>query len=68
MAALPIHSDSYGANVYTVYWEEGSGLYFLMINGEPYRENGEIFKDGFAEVCAKLEEVKIANGPGGDEA
>ncbi len=66
MAALPIHSDSYGAYVYTVYWEEGSGLYFLMINGEPYLENGEIFKDGFAQVCAKLEEVKIANGPGGD--
>ena len=68
MGALPIHTDSYGAYAYTVYREEGDGLYFMMINGEPYLEDGEVFKGGFAQVCAKLEEVKIANGPGGDEA
>lgn len=59
MAALAIHTDSYGAYAYTIYREEGDGLYFLMINGEPYLENGEIFKDSFVQVYAKLEEVKV---------
>ncbi|ABI81776.1 hypothetical protein Pcar_3155 [Syntrophotalea carbinolica DSM 2380] len=68
MNALPIHTDTYGAYAYTVYREEGDGQYFMMINGEPYMENGVIFKAGFAEVCAKLEEVKVQKGPGGDEA
>ncbi len=68
MAALPIHTDSYGAYAYTVYREERDGLYFMMINGEPYLEDRVIYKGGFAEVCAKLEEVKVAYGPGGDEA
>lgn len=64
MTALPIHTDSYGAYAYTVYREEGDGLYYLMINGEVYEENGVVFKGGFAEVCAKLEEVKVARGAG----
>ena len=68
MAAIPIHTDSYGAFAYTVYRGEGDGLYFMMINGEPYLEDGEVFQAGFARVCAKLEEVKIANGPGGGKA
>jgi hypothetical protein len=65
--ALPIHTDSYGAYAYTVYREEDDGRYFLMINGEVYREDGEVFKAGFAEVCAKLEEIKIRKGAGGDD-
>lgn len=68
MNPLAIHTDSYGAYAYTIYREDGDGLYYLMVNGEPYLENGELFKGGFAQVCAKLEEVKVANGPGGDEA
>lgn len=68
MTGLPIHTDTYGAYAYTVYREEGDGQYFMMINGEPYLENGEIFKGGFAQVCAKLEEVKVQKGAGGDEA
>lgn len=68
MDALPIHTDSYGAYAYTIYREKGDGQYFMMINGEPYREDGEIFKAGFGEICAKLEEVKVRKGAGGDDA
>lgn len=64
MVALPIHTESYGAFAYTVYREEENGAYYLVINGEAYEENGSVFKGSFAEVCAKLEEVKVAKGAG----
>jgi hypothetical protein len=66
MAPLPIHNDTFGAYVYTVYLDESDGSYFLMVNEEPYRENDQVFKGSLAEVCAKLEEVKLALGAGGD--
>jgi hypothetical protein len=68
MAPLPIHNDTFGAYVYTIYFDEGDENYFLTINEEPYREHEQTFKGSFTVVCAKLEEVKLALGPGGDNA
>lgn len=40
--------------------DENDGTYFLIINEEPYEEDGKVFRGTFIEVSAKLEEVKLA--------
>jgi hypothetical protein len=60
MTPLAIYTKSYGEYAYSVYKDESDGTYFLVINEEPYKENGEVFRGTFAEVSAKLEEVKLA--------
>jgi len=59
MPPVAIYTESYGDKAYSVY-KEDNGNYFLVINEEPYCENGEVFHGSFSEVSHKLEEVKLA--------
>jgi hypothetical protein len=59
MTPVAVYTESYGAYAYSVF-KEDDGNYFLVINEEPYCENGEVFHGSFMEVSAKLEEVKLA--------
>jgi len=59
MPPVAIYTESFGDKAYTVY-KEDDGKYFLVINEEPYREDGEVFHGSFKEVSAKLEELKLA--------
>jgi len=59
MPPVAIYTESFGDKAYTVY-KEDDGKYFLVINEEPYCEDGEVFHGSFKEVSAKLEELKLA--------
>ena len=59
MTPVAIYTESFGAYAYSVF-KEDEGKYYLVINEEPYCEDGEVFHGSFSEVSAKLEEVKLA--------
>lgn len=59
MTPVAVYTESYGAYAYSVF-KEDDGNYFLVINEEPYCEQGEVFYGSFSEVSAKLEQVKLA--------
>jgi len=59
MTPVAVYTETYGIYAYSVF-KEDDGKYFLVINEEPYCENGEVFHGSFSEVSAKLEEVKLA--------
>lgn len=59
MTPIAVYTESFGIYAYSVF-KEDDGNYFLVINEEPYYENGEIFHGSFSEVSAKLEEVRLA--------
>jgi hypothetical protein len=60
MTPLAIYTESYGEHAYSVCKEETGDRYFLMVDDQPYEEGGAVFYGTFAEVSAKLEEVKLA--------
>lgn len=60
MGSLVIHSEDSDEHRYTICQDEESASYFLVIDEQPYKEEGHLFEGTFDDVHDKLKDLRAA--------
>lgn len=60
MGSLVIYSENSSEHRYTICQDEESNSYFLVIDDQPYKEEGHLFEGSFDDVHDKLRDLRAA--------
>ena len=62
MDQLAVYSEITKEHQYVIYRNLDDGLFFLMIDDQPYLERQYLFKGTFCDVLKRMEEIKATEG------
>ncbi len=62
MGQVAVHSQVTKDHEYVIYRDLDDGLFFLMVDGQPYVERKLLFKGTFCDVLKRMEEIKATEG------
>jgi hypothetical protein len=60
MGSLVVYSEDSAEHRYTICQDEESDSYFLVIDEQPYKEEGHLFEGSFDDVHDKLKDLRAA--------
>ena len=62
MGQVAVYSESTQDHEYVIYRDLDDGLFFLMVDDQPYMEGRLLFKGTFCDVLKRMEEIKATEG------
>lgn len=62
MGLVAVHSQSTKDHLYVIYRDLDDGLFFLMVDGQPYLERKFLFRGTFIDVLKRMEEIMATEG------
>jgi len=62
MGQVSVYSESTKDHRYVIVRDMADGLFFLMVDDNPYLEQGCLFKAPFCEVLDRMQQLKASEG------
>lgn len=62
MVQVAVHSQETNGHQYVIYRDLDDGLFFLMVDDQPYLEREVLYKGTFCDVLKRMQEIMATEG------